>query len=403
MHSSRVDGQVGPRSVAMVTRQFSKSGGLELYTHRLVEGLLAHQERVTVICEKNDSTLLHPNLTIATFDAPSQNLSKSAKIDYYLRVASEKVKSIGPFDIVHSQHFPVRGADAVTFHNQTIFKLSEWGLGWEKLLNNLKKTIVPAYRNRARVDAMLMSASKVRLFPSRLCRDDFVKHYSKPGIKDDGCFVAYPGFLGEETMPNAAGASKQYPAEGDFVFLFVGRGFRKKGLDVLLNSFWRLSRTEKNIKLLIAGLSAKEWDKTRLNFLGLDKLVQYLGFRKDIPAVYAQAHAIVLSSRLEPFGMAALQAMAHGLVPIVAESCGVAELLSHEKDALIVKDHLNPDQFSEAMGRLIGDRNLFENLSRQAIATARQQDWEKCVSVTRQAYDQVLLSKQESALTKLTR
>jgi len=403
MHPSKADGQLGPRSVAMVTRQFSKSGGLELYTHKLVEGLLAHQEKVTVICEQNDSTLLHPNLTVVTFPAPNPGLNKSAKIDYYLRVASEKVKSIGPFDVVHSQHFPVCGADAVTFHNHSVFRVSESGFAWEGFLNNFKKAFVPAYKSRSRVDAMLMSQSKARLFPSRVCRDDFLRHYGKAGAKDEGCFVAYPGFLGDESTHEAPVQSKRFPVNQDFVFLFVGRGFRKKGLDVLLDSFRLLNAGQKNIKLLIAGLNAKPWDKARLKRLGLANQVQYLGFRKDMPAVYAQAQAVVLSSRLEPFGMAALQAMAHGLVPIVAESCGVAELLNHEKDALIVKDHLNAPEFSQAMLRLMSEQKLFENLSRQAILTARQQDWEKSVLVTRQAYDQVLLSKQESALTKLTR
>jgi glycosyltransferase involved in cell wall biosynthesis len=403
MHSSKIDGQARPLSVAMVTRQFSKSGGLELYTHKLVEGLLAHEERVTVICEQNDSAFSHPNLTIVTFPAPSPGLSKSAKIDYYLQAASDKVKSSGPFDIVHSQHFPVRGADAVTFHNHSVFRVSESGFAWEGLVNNCKKALVPAYISRSHVDAMLMSQARVRLFPSRVCRDDFLRHYGKPEMKEESCFLAYPGFLGAEANPDAESQPKRFPQGEDFVFLFVGRGFRKKGLDVLLDSFKLLSAKQKNIKLLIAGLSAKPWDKARLKRFGLEKQVQYLGFRKDMPDVYAHAHAIVLSSRLEPFGMAALQAMAHGLVPIVAESCGVAELLSNEKDALKVKDHLNAAEFSQAMNRLMTDQKLFENLSSRALLTARQQDWEKSVLVTRQAYDQVLLSKQETALTKLTR
>jgi glycosyltransferase involved in cell wall biosynthesis len=404
MHSLKVDGQAGPRSVAMVTRQFSNLGGLELYTHKLVEGLLAHQDRVTVVCEKNESTLVHPNLTIVTFPAPSPQLRKSAKIDYYLRVASAKIKDCGPFDIVHSQHFPVHSADVVTFHNHSIFRLSESGFAWEGLLNYFKGAFIPAYASRSHVDRMLMIESTVRLFPSKICRDDFIKHYGqKAGIGDQACLLAYPGFLSDDSDKIAAPQARRFPAQSNFVFLFVGRGFRKKGLDVLLDSFRLLRKGQKRFKLLIAGLSAKRWDKARLKLLGIDQDVEYLGFRKDMVTVYANAHAIVLSSRLEPFGMAVLQAMAQGIVPIVAESCGVAELLTHEKDALIVKNQLKADEFCQAMDRLMSDQTLYEKLSRQTILTARQQDWEKSVAATRQAYDLVLLSKQQSALTKLTR
>jgi glycosyltransferase involved in cell wall biosynthesis len=237
-----------------------------------------------------------------------------------------------------------------------------------------------------------------------VCRDDFIKRYGlAAGIGEQDCLIAYPGFRGDDGQTSEAPQAKIFPTSHEFAFLFVGRGFRKKGLDVLLDSFRILKRTGKQFKLFIAGLNAKRWDKARLKLLGLDKDVEYLGFRKDMATVYANAHAIVLSSRLEPFGMAVLQAMAHGIVPIVAESCGVAELLSDGKDALLVKNHLNASDFLQAMERLLSDQKLFESLSRQAIQTARQQDWEKSVAVTRQAYDLVHLAKQESALTKLTR
>jgi glycosyltransferase involved in cell wall biosynthesis len=389
---------MAPQLVAMVVRKFSESGGLELYAHKLVEGLLAHQYRVTVVCEESDSALKHSNLKIETFVPPPTKASKSAKIDHYFKVASQRVNELGPFDIVHSQHFPVHGANVVTFHNHTIFKSRRTGFAWESLLNYAKSSFVPAYLSRSKADLILMSETSVRLFPSQICREDFIACYGAGArLRGQTSLVVYPGAPGS-SIPTELGKPRRFPKGGQMTFLFVGRGYRRKGLDVLLRSCQLLKSQGKNFQLLIAGLKAKPWDQLRLKCLGIDKEVQYLGFCRDMAEVYAGADAIVMPSRLEPFGMAPLEAMSFGLIPIVTRSCGVAEVLSHETDALIVNNHLNARELSHQMERLMTDEQLFENLSKRAIVTARQQEWEKTVSVTRQGYDLAYASKQASSL-----
>ncbi len=355
----------------------------------MVEGLIERGAHVTVVCEQNQSKLTHPNLKFQVFTAPKKKLSKSERLKQYLELTSAAVQSAGPFDIVHSQHHPVAPVDVATFHNHTVFRLSQVGKAWERLLNNAKVTFTRAYQARNEVDKQLAAAAKCLNFTSKTCRDDFYKTFS---LGDKPSVVSYPG----ATLAHSAdGEQVQEPKrsrkEGaQFTLLFVGKGFRKKGLDVLLAAMKELKAQRKDCRLLIAGLSKKPADSLRLARLGLDKEVEYLGFRHDMENVYLQADAIVLPSRIEPFGMSPVQGMLRGLVPIVSAVSGVSEILTDEKDSLILKNHLDHKQLASLIGRLMNDRELASRLSAAAMTTAKEITWEKAVESTLVAYGQAI-------------
>jgi glycosyltransferase involved in cell wall biosynthesis len=156
--------------------------------------------------------------------------------------------------------------------------------------------------------------------------------------------------------------------------------------------------------LIIAGLKAKPFDKLRLSLMGLSNIVEYLGFRKDMHNVYAQAHATILPSRIEPFGMAPVQGMMHGLVPIVSAVSGVSEVLTDGLDSLILRDHLSPDELAELMKRLIDSPDKLAEMSARARGTAAKLTWDLTVDETLRAYRIVVQKKglEQKLKSKLT-
>jgi glycosyltransferase involved in cell wall biosynthesis len=380
--------------VAMVVRSFSTSGGLELYAHKLVEGLLDRNFRITVICEQSDSTFVHPNLEVLRFEKAPGHMTKAGKIDHYRKSVAQVLSEHGPFDLVHSQHLGIDNADIVTFHNHTVHRLSQAGIWWERYLNLAKAQLIPAYQKRNEMDNLLAKNAHALIFPSAVCKDDFGKAYALNG-KEPLQVVAYPGSTfdtgtSSESQPAHNGKNQTTP----FTFLFVGRGFRKKGLDVLLKACRILKQRKLSFQLHIAGMSAKPIDRLRLQLNGLADVVTYLGFRKDMPNVYSQCQAIVLPSRLEPFGMAPVQAMLYGLVPIVSRVCGVAEVLTNEKNALIVENQLSAQELADAMQRLLGDDALKQSLLKEGRHVRELVDWKQTVVVTENAYGAAISKKQ---------
>lgn len=376
-------------NIAMVVRAFSQKGGLELYAHRTIEGLLARGHKVTVVCEESDSELTHPNLQISFFPRANKKDRKAARIKHHFEAASKTVKELGPFDIIHSQHLPMQGHNVASFHNHTANRLGAVGQSWEKLLSNLKMFYSTAYKRRFEQDQILCQAP-ILLFPAKVMRDDFKETYSLDKDHNESSYVvAYPGANFPKGEVQTSSIPKSSTSLGPITFLFVGKGFRKKGLDILFAACKILKNKGIPFQLKIAGLSQKPVDGLRLQTLGITDRVEYLGFRKDMDYVFAQAQVIVLPSRIEPFGMAPVQGMLEGLVPIVSAVTGVSEVLTDGKDALILKNHLNAHELATLMTRLIEDAELREQMSTNARATAAGLTWDKTVEATLLGYSRI--------------
>ncbi len=375
--------------VAMVVRKFSPSGGLELYTYKLVEGLLARKVHITIICEEDQTDLQHALLSVRKVQSPLRKLSKAAHSAHFRQAATDALSSLNEVDLVHSQHVPMDEPDVVTFHNHSVYRLSRVGYAWEKLLNNAKLALRADYKMRDKTDRQLVSRSKVRIFVSGIVQREYYDVY---GLDAAAPYkIAYPGSdLSAQVEVERNTSLQEQTATRPFTFLFVGKGYRKKGLDVLLRACSILRKENKEFQLHVAGLKEKAVDRARLMRLGLTDTVHFLGFRKDMDVVYKSADVAILPSRVEPFGMAPIQAMSYGLAAIVSANCGVSELLSNREDCLILENHLDPVELASHMSLLINDRALLAKLSNAGHQIAAKTSWDSTVEETMKAYAHVL-------------
>jgi glycosyltransferase involved in cell wall biosynthesis len=370
----------------MLVRQFSRHGGLELYCHKVVEGLLASGVRVTVVCQENDSDFEHAGLDFKMITA-SKRGNKRSRLAALCQGANQALAQLEGVDLMHSQHCPTGLADVVTFHNHSLSRLSRAGLWWERLLNENKRRCVPAYRLRDRQDEELLRRARCLIFPAEVMKEDFFSAFAfLAGPPAKPYVVAHPGAAMASASP--AQTACVSAGTGSFNFLFVGRGFRKKGLDVLLSACRLLKQKNAGeFRLLIAGLHEKPLDRMRLSLLGLADCVKYLGFQKDMDAVYSLARSIILPSRLEPFGMAPVQAMQRGLVPVVSRVSGVAEVLEDGRDSLILNNHLDARELACLMEKLMREPELLKKLSANALVSAEKVSWQETVAKTLEAYE----------------
>jgi glycosyltransferase involved in cell wall biosynthesis len=91
--------------------------------------------------------------------------------------------------------------------------------------------------------------------------------------------------------------------------------------------------------------------------LGLEKRVQLVGERSDVPALLADADLFVLPSRSEGLPVSVLEAMAAEL-PVVASGVGgLPELVVDGETGILVPPGA-PEPLAAALGRLVEDRDL---------------------------------------------
>lgn len=94
----------------------------------------------------------------------------------------------------------------------------------------------------------------------------------------------------------------------------------------------------------------------------------------DLPALFAGFQILAFASPDEPFGIVPLEAMACGLVPVVAEVGEVAEYIRDGENGVVVHAR-DADALETAIIGLIDDRDKWLALRRAALATAVTHSW----------------------------
>src|SRR5205814_9938400 len=67
----------------------------------------------------------------------------------------------------------------------------------------------------------------------------------------------------------------------------------------------------------------------------VDKHVSFLGKQNHVERLIPLAHALLMPSEMESFGLVSLEAMACGVVPVATRVGGVPELITHGEDGFL--------------------------------------------------------------------
>lgn len=140
--------------------------------------------------------------------------------------------------------------------------------------------------------------------------------------------------------------------EEAFLWLAVGRLEEAKDYPILLQAFARVAKTYPMTRLFVVGKGSLEpMLRDLVRSLSLETFVNFLGLRKDVPALMNAADGYVLSSAWEGMPMVLLEAHASSL-PVVSTDVGsVREVVRDGVSGFLVPPK-DPGSLAEAMKRL---------------------------------------------------
>ncbi len=119
---------------------------------------------------------------------------------------------------------------------------------------------------------------------------------------------------------------------GKKLVLFHGRLTLQKGPDYFVRAARRVVDMDPNVIFIISGSGDMEHQMLELVAeLGLSSHVKFVGAQwgKDRDRIYQSVDLFVMPSVSEPFGIVALEALAHGTPVLVSNQSGVSEVLAH--------------------------------------------------------------------------
>lgn len=156
--------------------------------------------------------------------------------------------------------------------------------------------------------------------------------------------------------------------------LFVGSGFRRKGLERLL-TIWNAPELARAYLLVVGRDSRLKRYRTWAESVAPGRIV-FAGQQDEIEKYYGAADAVALPSLQEAFGNVVLEALASGLPVLVSRAVGAAEVISGSLVSGIIE---RPDDGAELLAKLVSllGKAGEEALRQEARSIGEAYSWER--------------------------
>jgi glycosyltransferase involved in cell wall biosynthesis len=185
------------------------------------------------------------------------------------------------------------------------------------------------------------------------------------------------------SIESAAGSTQP------FTFGTVGGQPLRKGFFYLLQAWKQLQLP--NARLLLrtdARLSLSPVLRGLLRELPNVEIVRYVQNMSDF---YRRCDAFVFPTIDDGFGMALLEAMAHGLPSITTTHCGAAELFTPDKDLIVVQAQ-DTEHLAAAMQRIYSSQDTRARLRVNALDSLRRIEGGGAYNLYSKTLDQILMA-----------
>lgn len=175
------------------------------------------------------------------------------------------------------------------------------------------------------------------------------------------------------------------------MILYVGRFHARKNLERLIHAFALLrDRRGRSVRLVLAGRDL--WSGRRLGdlarALGVEGAVTFLDGVDDdgLGRLYREASVFAFPSLHEGFGIAPLEAMAHGVPVMASRASAMPEVLG---DAALLVDPCDVPGMAGGLERLLSEARLRRELAERGRERVLRFSWESAARATLGVYEEV--------------
>lgn len=156
--------------------------------------------------------------------------------------------------------------------------------------------------------------------------------------------------------------------EDAFVFTFVGRIVKDKGINELVSAFDYLNKKYPNIHLLLVGpveTVQNPVDKNTFSTIEQNDNIHAVGMKKDVRPYLKASDAFILPSYREGFGMVLIEAGAMGLPCITTDITGCNEIIVPGENGAIIEPR-NTEALREEMEKWVSNPEMVKKMTSNA-------------------------------------
>jgi glycosyltransferase involved in cell wall biosynthesis len=366
------------------------TGGVEEYTHELVERLREKGEDVSVETT-NLKTHHPPTLLPSPLDDPPHIHRHAAQtfdaIGYPIPQGLKEELSAMPMDILHAHAFWYAPADIAA----RVAKR-----------RNIAFVLNPYYTNAGNRHAVKWQLYRILYGRATVAAADAVvviSPFEREQLQKDRFLfqrveLIPPGIDASEFQQSAPNPFPQWGINHRDILLFAGRIARAKGVDLLLRALPRIRRQCPNTHAVIIGedFGFRSECEVLATELGVADAVTWTGkvSRSELLGAYEHARVFVLPSRFEAFGIVLLEAGASGCPVVATRGSAIPYVVRDEETGLLFE----PDDVADLAKKvlaLLHNPTLAKRLSERAKDRARTEfTWDKSVTKLHALYTDLL-------------
>jgi UDP-glucose:(heptosyl)LPS alpha-1,3-glucosyltransferase len=345
------------KHIAFIKSGVRHRGGLEKSASRIINGFAESGARVSVLTTGPVEPSSHPQISFHSIHPSSwPPFIRMEQFDRFVErwLLSHPVDLIFGMDRIRKQTH-LRAGNGVHGAYLESRRLSEGALKYYScLLNPMHRKILQLER-----EAFEYEGLKTLFTNSHMVQRQILERFSiapqKVKVLHNG--VEWADMEGDfsrwQESKEAMATSLRLDPE-TFHFLFIGNGYHRKGLHILLEGLSRL-RGVPYVLSVIGKEKQMEKFQAQVKLLGLEKQVIFWGPRTDIRTFYQLADVLCIPSFYDPFANVTVEALAMGLYVVSSKQNGGSEILTSSSGALI-EDLLDPDSVTAALTEALKHR-----------------------------------------------
>ena len=328
-------------NIALVLRAFSARGGTERYATHLARWLVGRGHEVHVYASTVDRAVVPEGLVVHELATWKPRMLSFLRATSGIRSAGHDVVQGFGRTLGHDVYRAGGGVHAAWLR-----------VSGDSAYTKLRGKVSPGEWVARYLDRRAVREARIVICNSRFAAAQVVAYH---GVEEERVRVIRNGVDGSRFCPRPAARDRlraRWGVRGRLV-VFVGNGFRRKGLQVAGRAFARVAAPEDRLFVIGRDVHAERFLRPVRRLLG-DRLV-YRGSVPDPERYMAAADATVLPTRYDAGANTTLEALACGVPPVTTSQDGNAEIVPDRR--LVVSDPTDVAQVADAIRFAWGESN----------------------------------------------
>lgn len=361
--------------ICLISPYKPQKGGVPVHTENLIKRL-ENKHKLVLITYGRENRKSSDKLRV--IEVPVLNVKFLRGLSFTIGVYFKlrKLNKEHKIDVIHSQYMHPAGTVALLFR---------------KFSKANPKVIVTAHgSDLLRLGQWILTRKMISCIGNKcnklICVSEYLSRKAQEiGIRKENIKVIYNGIDSKE-LPK--GSKKKYKEELNLpmdkkIITYAGSLIESKGADIFAILASHISGFNKKINFYMVGDGyMREWLKRYRYKKGIKNELVLVGAKnhENTLKYIKSSDILVVPSKIEGFGLSALEAMALE-IPVVSEGCGaLSEILSRKSIT---------DNYPYTINKILNHAKFREDLKKENKKLSEKFNWEKTANETAKVYRMV--------------